>query len=451
MSDTDKRQCDLLITNCRMLTPEFEILEHASVAVVGSQIGEAGLSSQVDEHWEAKEVLEADGNLLMPGFIDGHTHTCQQLLRGRTADEYPMIWTRFLVPFESNLSPEDVRVSARLHCIEMMKAGFTAFADAGGVHMDQVAEAAMETGIRSALCPSTMDMGNVVCGEMKRSTEDCIKATEELHSQYQGAGDGRIDIWFGIRQLMTCSKELIERIVEKAEELDTGIHMHLCEHKDEVSFCLQNYGLRPAEFLESVGALSPRLLTAHNVLLTERDISLLAQRGIHAILCPMANFINHGFPKVPSMLERGLSVGIGCDGASHIGLDMFTQIRSLKAGTMAQWGLPVFDPVAIPNRELLKMITLGGAKALRRETELGTVEEGKKADLILMDVKGPHMRPTQRLQNTVVSAGTSHDILHTIINGKFVMRDRKLVDLDEEKIIADAEQHMEEIIRKAGI
>ena len=118
---------------------------------------------------------------------------------------------------------------------------------------------------------------------------------------------------------------------------------------------------------------------------------------------------------------------------------------------MAQWGLPVFDPVAIPNWELLKMITLGGAKALRRETEFGTIEEGKKADLILMDVKGPHMRPTQRLRNTVVSAGTSHDILHTIINGKFVMRDRKLVDLDEEKIIADAEQHMEEIIRKAGI
>ena len=250
---------------------------------------------------------------------------------------------------------------------------------------------------------------------------------------------------------MTCSKELIERIVEKAEEFDTGIHMHLCEHKDEVSFCLQNYGLRPAEFLESLGALSPRLLTAHNVLLTERDISLMAQRGVHTILCPMANFINHGFPKVPSMLERGLSVGIGCDGASHIGLDMFTQIRALKAGTMAQWGLPVFDPVAIPNRELLKMITLGGAKALRRETEFGTIEEGKKADLILMDVKGPHMRPTQRLQNTVVSAGTSHDILHTIINGKFVMRNRKLVDLDEEKIIADAEQHMEEIIRKAGI
>ncbi len=137
----------------------------------------------------------------------------------------------------------------------MIRAGITGFADAGGVHMDQeVAEAVMETGMRAALCPSTMDMGNVVCGEMKHSAEDCIRLTEELHSRYQGAGDGRVDIWFGIRQLMTCSKELIEKIVEKAEELDTGIHMHLCEHKDEVSFCLQNYKMRPAAFLQSVGS-----------------------------------------------------------------------------------------------------------------------------------------------------------------------------------------------------
>ena len=443
--------CDILIRDCRILTGDFTIEEHVSVAVKDKIIHAIGTPEELDQRFCAAEVLEADGNLLMPGFIDGHTHTCQQLLRGRTADEYPMIWTRFLVPFESSLSPEDVRASARLHCVEMIRAGITGFADAGGVHMDQVAEAVMETGMRAALCPSTMDMGNVICGEMKHSAEDCIRLTEELHSRYQGAGDGRVDIWFGIRQLMTCSKELIEKIVEKAEELDTGIHMHLCEHKDEVSFCLQNYKMRPAAFLQSVGALSPRLLTAHNVLLTERDITLLTDNGVHVIHCPMANFINHGFPKVPSMLERGASIGIGCDGASNIALDMFTQIRALKAGVTAQWGLPVFDPVAVPNDQLLRMITFGGAQAIRHGDTLGVIEEGKTADLIVIDVKGPHMRPTQRLLNAVVSAGNSHDILHTIIDGKLVMKDRQLVELDEEKIIADAEQHMREINRKSGI
>ena len=286
---------------------------------------------------------------------------------------------------------------------------------------------------------------------MKRSTQDCIRVTEELHKGYQGAGNGRVDIWFGIRQLMTCSRELIEKIVEKAEELDTGIHMHLCEHKDEVSYCLQNYGLRPAEFMEEMGALSPRLLTAHNVLLTEKDITLLAKWGVHPIFCPMANFINHGFPKIPSFLERGLVPGIGCDGASHIALDLFTQVRALKAGVMAFWGLPVFDPVALPNRTLLEMMTLGGARALRHEDELGTIEEGKKADLILMDVKGPHMYPSQRPVNTLVSAGNSHDVLHTIIDGKVVMKNRRLVYLDEEQIIAQAAEHMESVICRSGI
>ena len=309
----------------------------------------------------------------------------------------------------------------------------------------------METGMRAAICPSTMDTGNVVCGEMKHSTEDCIRLTEELHKGYQGAGEGRVDIWFGIRQLMTCSKELIEKIVEKAEELDTGIHMHLCEHKDEVSYCLQNYGLRPAEFMESVGGLSPRLLTAHNVLLTEKDITLLAKWGAHPIICPMANFINHGFPKIPSFLERGVVPGIGCDGASHIALDLFTQVRALKAGTMAFWGLPVFDPVAIPNPTLLEMMTMGGARALRHEDDLGAVEEGRKADLIVLDVHGPHMSPSQRPVNTLVSSGNSHDVLHTIIDGKVVMKNRQLVNLDEKEIIAKAGEHMEAVIARSGI
>lgn len=443
--------CDILIKNCSVLTADMEIEEGCSIAVGGSRILAVGKAEEINASYSAKETVEAEGNLVMPGFVDGHTHTCQQLLRGRTADEYPMIWTRFLVPFESSLTPEDVRVSARLHCLEMIKAGFTAFADAGGVYMAQVAQAVLETGMRAAVCPSTMDMGNVVCGEMKRSAKDCIKATEELYEAYNGAGNGRVEVWFGIRQLMTCSRELVGKIAERAEALDTGIHMHLCEHKDEVSFCLQNYGKRPAEFLEEMGVLSPRLLTAHNVLLTERDIARMAERGVHPVLCPMANLMNHGFPKVPSMLERGLKPAIGCDGASHIALDMFTQIRALKAGVTAQWGLPVFDPVAVPNRELLRMITRSGAEAIRREKELGAVEAGRLADLIVMDVKGPHMRPSQRLANTLVSAGNSHDVLHSLIDGKLVMKDRQVLGLDEEKIIADACQHMEEINRRAGI
>ena len=143
------KACDLLIKNCSILTPDFQIRENCFVAVSGGRITQVGDGAEA-EAWQAHEVIDGEGNLVMPGFVDGHTHTCQQLLRGRTADEYPMIWTRFLVPFESSLSPQDVRASARLHCIEMIKAGITSFADAGGVHMDQVAEPVVETGIFGA-------------------------------------------------------------------------------------------------------------------------------------------------------------------------------------------------------------------------------------------------------------------------------------------------------------
>lgn len=419
------------------------------MAVKDKIIHAIGTPEELDQRFCAAEVLEADGNLLMPGFIDGHTHTCQQLLRGRTADEYPMIWTRFLVPFESNLSPEDVRVSARLHCVEMIRAGITGFADAGGVHMDQVAEAVMETGMRAALCPSTMDMGNVVCGEMKHSAEDCIRLTEELHSRYQGAGDGRVDIWFGIRQLMTCSKELIEKIVEKAEELDTGIHMHLCEHKDEVSFCLQNYKKRPAQFLEEMGILGPNLLTAHNVMLSDADISIMAERGVKIIHCPRANLANHGFPKTPQILEAGASVGLGCDGAAPSNLDLFDEIKVLRYAMIGYWGLPSFNPVVMPCAKLLEMATQGGANAIGHGDILGTVEEGKKADLILLNIDQPHILPTQNLLNTIVDAASSHDVTDSIINGKLVMKDREVLTLDEEKIMFEADRHMKEIIKRA--
>ncbi len=185
----------------------------------------------------------------MPGFVDAHTHTCQQLLRGRLADEYPMIWTRFLVPFESTLTPDDVYWSAKLACLEMIRSGTTSFADSGGVHMHRAADAVIESGMRAAIARSTMDMGGEICSAMKESAEDAIARTEELYRNYHGAGDGRVEIWFALRQVMTCSPELVRRTAEKAAEYSTGIHAHLCEHRDEVRFCLERYRKRPAEFL----------------------------------------------------------------------------------------------------------------------------------------------------------------------------------------------------------
>ncbi|MFV0352161.1 MAG: amidohydrolase family protein [Oscillospiraceae bacterium] len=443
--------CDILILDGCLLAEDGKMQPDMAVAIKDTRIAEILPTEEAKQKYTAAQTVQAKGNLIMPGFVDAHTHTCQQLLRGRTTDEYPMIWTRFLVPFESNLSPQDVRVSAQLCCLEMIKAGYTAFADAGGTHMDQVAEVVIESGMRAALCRSTMDMGAAIPDSMKESCEDNLRHTQDLYRVYNGAGDGRVDIWYGLRQVMTCSPELVRKTGELAKEYDTGIHAHLCEHKDEVSFCLQNYKKRPTAFLEEMGVLGPNLLTAHNVTLSEGDITLMAQRQVKFVHCPRANLSNHGFPKTPRILECGAEVGIGCDGASGVALDMFDQLRILKDGVLAFWGLPVFDPVVLPTKELLKMASLGGAAAIGHKDELGSLEVGKKADVIIINIHQPHLLPSQNLANTLLAGASGRDVTDSIINGRMIMQNRQVLTLDEDKIMAESTSHMEQIIARAGI
>ena len=440
---------DIVIKNCQVLRPDMTISGECSVAIKDSWIRKIGSAEEIAAAGTAAQTLDGKGKLLMPGLVDGHTHTCQQLLRGRVADEYPMIWTRFLVPFESNLQPEDSYVSGQLACLEMIKNGTTAFAESGGVHMDRVADAVIESGMRAAIAKSTMDMGNAITGAMKETAQEAIDNTIDLYKRYQGAGDGRIDIWFAIRQVMTCSRELISMVGENAKKYHTGIHAHLCEHKDEVSFCLQNYKKRPAQFLEEMGILGPNLLTAHNVMLSDADISIMAERGVKIIHCPRANLANHGFPKTPQILEAGASVGLGCDGAAPSNLDLFDEIKVLRYAMIGYWGLPSFNPVVMPCAKLLEMATQGGANAIGHGDILGTVEEGKKADLILLNIDQPHILPTQNLVNTIVDAASGHDVTDSIINGKLVMKDREVLTLDEEKILFEADRHMKEIVKRA--
>ena len=442
-------KCDILIRGCRVLQPDMTISGTCSVAIDKTMICKIGPEAELAQEYEAEETLDGRGKLLMPGLVDGHTHTCQQLLRGRVSDEYPMVWTRFLVPFESNLRPEDSYVSGQLACLEMIKHGTNAFADSGGVYMDRVADAVVESGMRAAIAKSTMDMGNAITGAMKETAKEAVAHTRELYKGYQGAGDGRVDIWFAIRQVMTCSQDLIAMVRDAAEELHTGIHAHLCEHKDEVSFCLQNYKLRPAQFLESMGVLGPNLLTAHNVMLSDEDIALMAERGVKVIHCPRANLANHGFPKAPQILQAGLQVGLGCDGAAPSNLDLFDEMKVLRYGMIAYWGLPSFNPVVMTCATVLKMASWGGACALGKGDILGTVEEGKKADVILLNIDQPHIQPTQNLLNTIVEAANGHDVTDSIIDGRLVMKNREVLTLDEEKICFEAQKHMEEIIKRA--
>ncbi|KIL38750.1 cytosine deaminase [Gordoniibacillus kamchatkensis] len=444
-------KCDMLIKDAAMMTPDFEIAEHRTIIVHRSRIVEIGTYEELKAKYEPEHTLDGKGKLCMPGLVDAHTHTCQQLLKGRTMDELPMIWSRILVPFEGNLDEEDVRVSAQMSCLEMIKSGTTAFADAGGVHMQRTVEAAVESGMRAAITRSAIDIGDFLPNSMKQSAQEIIDNNEWLYKTYHGAGDGRIHIWFGIRQVMSCSPELIQAAAEKARQYNTGLHAHLAEHRDEVRYCLETYKKRPAEYLDSLGALGPNLLTAHNVVYSEAELALLKERNVNIVHCPRVNFNSHGIPKTPQMLRMGMNVGLGSDGASSSNLSLFDEMRVFRSGIHVFWGLPVFDPVVLPAKELVKMATMGSAKALLLEREIGTVEEGKKADLILINIDQPHISPAHSLINMIVESVTSKDVEDVIIDGKLVMRNREVLTLDEERILYESKRRMKSTAEKAGI
>jgi 5-methylthioadenosine/S-adenosylhomocysteine deaminase len=440
---------DLLLKDFMLLSPDFSVKQHMSVAVRGNKIAVVGSSADMNDVQSVK-TINGNGKLLMPGLVDGHTHTCQQLLRGSLADEFPMIWVRFLVPFESTLTEDDVYFGALLYCIQAIKSGITSFADSGGRHMHKVVKAAVESGIRASITRSMMDMGRNISEEMLESAEVAIENNDLLFEQYHGAGNGRINIFYGMRQVMTCSPRLITLAAQHARERKTGVHAHLCEHRDEVSFCLQNYKKRPAELLDSCGMLDSNLLTAHNVALSESDITLLAQRKVKLIHCPFANLINHGVPKTPRLLEAGCSVGLGSDGAAYNSIDLFEEMRLLRAAVIANWGLPVFDPVVLTVQKTIALATQGGAAALNLNDGPGVIEPGRIADLIAIDINQPHIQPTNNYTTALLDCVCAHDVTDSIIDGTPVMLDRRILALDENVIMEECAARMKSIRMRTG-
>jgi 5-methylthioadenosine/S-adenosylhomocysteine deaminase len=436
---------DIVIHDAMMLTPDFETVEHFSLAVKDGRIARVAPAAELAEA-EAAETIDGRGKLVMPGMVDAHMHSCQQLLRGSLADEFPMIWVRFLVPFEAALTEEDVYWSALLCFLQEIKAGVTTVADSGGRHMHKAVQAAAESGLRAAIARSMMDMGKNLPEGMLEKTEEAVENNDRLFAEFNGTAGGRIRIFYGMRQVMSCSPELIRRVAERARENNTGVHAHLCEHRDEVSFCLQNYKQRPAEFLESQGLLGPNLLTAHNVALSEKDITLLSKRQVKLVHCPFANLSNHGFPKTPRLLEAGCSVALGSDGAANSSLDLFGEMRVLRAAVQASQGLPVFDPKVLTVRETLKMVTAGGAAAVGLAGSLGCIKENYTADLILINLLQPHLYPSAGFTTTLLDCVCPGDVSDSIIDGKLIMRNRKVLTLDEEAIMKECAGRMKALI-----
>lgn len=438
---------DLVIRDCELLQPDFSTLSGVTICVDGGRILKIIADWQTEEV-SGREEIPGAGKLAMPGMIDGHTHASQQLLRGSVIDELPMVWSRILVPFESNLTPEENYAGALLFCVENLKAGITTFADAGGPHMEAVAQAALETGIRGCITRSMMDAGDLA---MRETTAQALERNEALYRAYHNQGNGRIRIWFGLRQAMTSTPALAEAVAARSKELKTGVHIHLAEHLDEISHCLRNYKMRPAEWYDSFGLLGPNLIAAHSVRLSDAEVKLVSERGANPVHCPRANLGNHGFSKTPLFLVFGANVGLGSDGATTGRLDMFENMRLLKSAVQARYGVEINDPLALPVLETLRMATINGARAVMQADDLGSLEVGKKADIVLINIKNTNFSPTAHLAKTIVTNAGSGDVNDVIVDGKLLVRDRRYLLLDEEEIRRKAGEALLRVGKRAGL
>lgn len=377
--------------------------------------------------------LSGKNKLMMPGLADCHMHTGQQLLKGRILDELPMIWTRIMLPFESTLTPERMKLSAELAALEMILSGTTAFMDVGSYYMEEAAAVYQTSGLRASLTASTMDEPGLPAS-IAHDTAQAIAQTDRLYDQFHN--QGRIRITYSLRSLLSCSEALIRAAGERAAERNTLLQAHMNEYPNEVNYFLQHFGKRPLEYLDSLGILNSRFVSAHSLLLSAREEELLNEHDCSVCHCPFSN-CGKGIPDTPGLLSRNICVGLGTDGAAHGGLSLWNEMKIFRSVMNVRYGAPYADPAIMPANRILDMATRQGYKLMGIDNG-GTIAVGKKADFITIHLNQPHLYPTGNLIHTLLECVTAADVCDMAVDGTLLMKNREVLTLDQEKILYEA-------------
>jgi len=429
---------DLLIKDGYVITmdPERRVLRRGSVAI------EDGRIVAVDRKVEggAEEVIDARGMAVLPGLINAHTHVSMTLLRG-IADDMPLeSWLQEAIwPIEKNLSGDHCYAGAMLGCLEMIKSGTTCFADMY-FFMENVAKAVERSGLRAALSYGIIELGD----SMKRRLE--LRIGERFVKKCHGMADGRVVAMFGPHAPETCSPECLMKVKELAQKHGVGIHIHVAETKAGVEQVSGRYGRRPVEHLNEIGFLGPEVLAAHCVWLSEKEVGILRGSGAKPVHNPASNMkLGSGVAPVPSMLEIGIPVALGTDGAaSNNSLDMF---REMKLAALLS-KVHKLDPTAVPAQVVLEMATINGARALGLEKEIGSLEVGKEADVVLVNLRKPHFTPLHDVISHLVYVASGEDVDTVIVDGKVLMRGREVLVVNEEEVMEMAQKAADDLIER---
>jgi 5-methylthioadenosine/S-adenosylhomocysteine deaminase len=429
----EEKKADLLIRNGTALTldPSGSRIADGAVAVTGERIAAVGTAADFKD-WRAARTLDARGGLILPGLINTHTHAAMALFRG-LADDLPLMsWLNdHIFPAEAKLTPEMVRVGTLLACAELIRSGTTCFCDMY-LFEGAVAEAAKQAGVRAVVGEVFFDFPSPNYGAIDQG----FAYAEALMARWRN--DPLIRIAIEPHSPYLCAPDVLTRSARLAEDHGALLVIHLSETRAEVARIQEKYQRTPTGHLADLGLLSPRLVACHAVVLTPEDIDLLARHGVKVSHNPESNMkLASGVAPVPDLLAAGVCVGLGTDGcASNNNLDLFCEMDTAAKLHKVQR----LDPTVMDAATVLAMTTNQAARVLGMEGEIGSLEPGKRADLIVVDTNQPHLTPMYDPVSHLVYAARGGDVLHSVINGRVVMENRQLLTLEEARVLADARQ-----------
>ncbi|MBB6675465.1 5'-deoxyadenosine deaminase [Cohnella nanjingensis] len=437
------------IRNAVILTmnAELEVVE-GDVFIEDGRIARIGPNLEA----QADEVIDAGGRVLLPGFVQTHIHLCQTLFRGRADDLALIDWLRKRIwPLEAAHSEESVYYSALLGLGELIRSGTTTILDMETVnHTDAAFRAIAESGVRALSGKVMMDHGTEVPPALQEDTDRSLQESVDLLEKWHGAANGRIQYAFCPRFVVSCTERLLASVRDLSARYGVRVHTHASENRDEIALVEAERGMRNVVYLDHIGLARPNLILAHSIWLDEEEKRIIRERGVKVTHCPGSNLkLASGIAQVPDLLSMGVPVGIGADGAPcNNNLDMFQEMRLTAFIQKVQHG-----PTVMNARQVLRMATMGGAEVLGMESEIGSVEVGKKADLQLLDLEDFHVYPSYDtdLFSRVVYAATRGDVDTVLIDGEVVMAGKRVKTIDRASVLRASDRTLRELLSRAAV
>ena len=431
----------LIIKNATILTMNDALdVVHGDVVIRGGRIDAIAPSTGVT----ADRVIDARGSILLPGFIQTHIHLCQTLFRGYADDLALLDWLKTRVwPMEAAHTPKSLAAAARQAASELLRSGTTTVLTMETVHdTDAVFEALEPMGLRAVVGKCMMDADDAVPKRLMEQTARSIDDSVAIAKRWHGRANGRLRAAFAPRFAVSCSRELLEAVARLAIEHQLVIHTHASENRDEVALIKSRTGRKNIDYLADTGLTSPHLCLAHCVWVDDDEQALMAERGVKVLHCPGSNLkLGSGLAPVVEMRKKGISVSLGADGAAcNNHLDMFEEMRLAAVLQSFQ-----HKPGVLTARDVVWMATREGAKALGLDHEIGSIEVGKKADLILVDAQGPDP------YSTIVYASRGTDVRTTIVDGHVLIDNATPTRWDFKEIAATARAEATALAARANL